>query len=196
MAKKLGRGFGRSRKLGSHSSSRRGPSMFQIELASCPPSSTSAYNFPFNNSTNTYNLDSYRPEFSQGRISYQDCQLLVNELGNCNSSMTKCYYASCAFCPSFLLTFFLIPLVVISVFGSRSRVEISPFVLILVLICWIAMLIITISLASQLSTMRLTKFAEMMALVTLKHNETNLRSKGGIAQMSPRTAYVSIAIIN
>ena len=166
--------------------------MFQIELASCPPSSTSAYNFPFNCSTNNYNLDSYRPEFSQGMISYQDCQLLVSELGNCNSSMSKCYYASCAFCPNFLLTFFLVPLTFKAMFRPRSRVDISPFVLILVLICWLAMLIITIRFASQLSMMRLTKFAVMMALVTLKHNETNLTAKGGIAQLSPHTAYVSI----
>ena len=170
------------------------PSPFQIELMMVPMSGPQGLYFPYSRVVDGYDMSSFNPQYSQGRIGDHEVGAMVNEVNSCSlAKVGSCDPTLWLVCIVFLCIAIGTPLYIISAnsSGSSSSSSFVPgFVLIPILGMVVLVSIICMVSCKYAKRMRLRQMA--ISSIVNKHQQQTFAPKQAVAKLSPHGAYLMI----
>ena len=173
------------------------PSPFQIEMMMVPMSGPQGLYFPYSAMVGGYDMSSFNPQYSQGRISDHEVGAMVNEVNSCSlAKVGVCDHTLWLICVVFLCIAVGTPLSMISAASSMASSSSGSggFILRIILIPILGMvvlvLIICMGSCKYAKRMRLRQMA--ISSIVNKHQQQTFAPKQAVAKLSPHGAYLMI----
>ena len=160
-----------------------------LELMSMPPSSQFGYNFPWNNTTNTYDTSSYNSAFSDNRVSLQDVHDLMADLQS--QPLFSLHYCD-PWSYGLIAVFGTLAAIMIFNFSGFGIGFGSPGSMMFVFLAGMAALIGIICKVNINAEKRSVERKAQLENVLAKHQQTTFAGKEVVVQMSPLCSYISI----
>ena len=178
-------------------------SPIKSEIINCPMSGPAGMYFPYNPFENSYNLDSFKLEYSGGRITEQDCMNLKMELKDCplsklsNNSDCGVYYI---FLGVFLMMISLPLYLVLCLNDQFSGKE--GFIgtdlaigIVLILVLGIATMITNCIVWGKRNETRDSVRKRVLDSIINRHNNNIFGPKQASVRMSPYRGYIFIQFL-
>ena len=177
-------------------SEREMPSTFQMEMTMVPMSGPQGFYFPYSAMVGGYDMSSFNPQYSQGRISDHEVRAMVNEVNSCSlAKVGSCDPTLWLICIVYLCMLIGIPLYVISV---ATSVDSSPSITGVIVgffsipILGVVVLVSIICMVACKGPKRRRLRQMAISSIVNKHHQQTFAPKQAVAKLSPHGAYLMI----
>lgn len=143
-------------------------------------------------------MESFRPEYSGGRITEQDCTNLLLDINGCPLTKTGCDKGLWFFCGTFLTMAIFMPVYMVTA-GRNSSEETfaTNFGLGFGLIIGLGMISIVANIVTVIKRIAIKELArkQVLNVIIKRHNEATWSSKQAVVNISPYGGFISIQFL-
>ena len=166
-----------------------------MEIMTCPTSGLDGLYFPYNIAESRYSMDSFRPEYSGGRITEQDCCNLLKEIHDCPLSKDVWDHGLWFLVLGFVVMAACLSVYVVLFVSDKFDRTSFNVGLILILILGIATLITNVVVLGKRSSSRMAVGKIVFDSILKRYNNNVLEPKQAIAKMSNSKGFIYIQFL-